>query len=129
MKKRLLLLPIAALTLAACQETLEERCVREAKTYTEKNCPANIDPNTTIDSMAFDVKSHTMCYYYTLSGPADSKEVMAKVNPRKALLEVLRNSTSTKDYKDAGYNFKYIYRSKSKPGTVLFEATFTKNDY
>ena len=31
---------IAIAMFSACQETLEQRCQREAHTYTEKNCPA-----------------------------------------------------------------------------------------
>ena len=27
---------------SACQESLEERCLREAKTYTEKHCPMSV---------------------------------------------------------------------------------------
>lgn len=115
--------------MTACQESLEERCEREAKTYTEKKCPARIDENTTIDSMDFDRTTHTMSYYYTLGGPADNKGALSKVNPRKVLLEGLRNSTETKTCKDAGYNFRYVYRSKSNPEQTLFEVTFTEKDY
>lgn len=121
------LLALAMMT--ACQESLEERCEREAKTYTEKKCPAPIDENTTVDSMSFDRQTHTMSYYYTLGGPADNKEALSKVDPRKVLLEGLRNSTETKTCKDAGYNFRYVYRSRTTPGLVLFEVTFTAKDY
>ena len=59
---------IAIAMLSACQETLEQRCQREAHTYTEKNCPALIAKDVTIDSLTFDKQSHTLCYAYTLGG-------------------------------------------------------------
>ena len=38
MKKFWILAAICTL-LAGCRESLEDRCAREAKEYTEKNCP------------------------------------------------------------------------------------------
>lgn len=127
--KKFLLPLVAIAVLTACQESLEDRCAREAKEYTEKKCPAPIADNTTIDSLVFDKETHTMCYYYTLSGPADDEAVIAKANPRPVLLQEVRNATSTKACKDAGYSFKYVYMSKSQYGKVLFEAVFTEKDY
>ena len=45
------------------------------------------------------------------------------------MLKELRNSANLKDYKEAGYNFSYIYYSTKNKGTRLFEATFQKKDY
>lgn len=123
------LLAAVALLSVSCQESLEDRCAREARDYTEKKCPAPVGENVTIDSIGFDRSTHTMQYYYTLSGAADNKALLDSINPRAQLLQEVRNSTSVKDYKDAGYNFTYIYRSKSHPETVLFEATLTRKDY
>lgn len=127
--KKIVITMMAIAFLTACQESLEDRCAREAKSYTEKKCPAPVGDNTTIDSIGFDKATHTMLYYYTLSGAADDAEAVASVNPRANLLQEIKNSTSIKAYKDAGYNFKYIYRSQKNPQTILFETTFTKKDY
>lgn len=127
--KKIILPMLVAMCLVSCQESLEDRCAREAKKYTEKKCPAPVGENTTIDSLVFDKQTHTMCYYYTLSGIADDKDVIDKANPRNALLQEVRNTTSTKTYKDAGYNFKYIYFSQKNRGTVLFQTLFTAKDY
>lgn len=113
----------------ACQESLEDRCAREAREYTAKKCPARIDAHTTVDSFTFERATHTVHYHYTLSGPADNKEAVMSINPREKLLEAVRNATADKDYKDAGYNFTYTYRSASNPQEVLFETTFTEKDY
>ena len=117
------------LLLCACQETLEERCVREAKEYTKKNCPAPIGNGVTIDSMSFDVATHTLIYLYTLDGAADDSTVIHNSNPKDLMLQQLKNATSMKPYKDAGYNFRYTYYSTKHKGTKLFEVTFQEKDY
>ncbi len=129
MKKTIFAAMAALLALTACQESLEDRAAREAKEYTVKNCPAQIEENITIDSLAFDRSTHTMCYYYTLMGAADNKEAIENSNPRDVLLKSIRNSTSVKTYKDAGYSFKYTYFSAKDKGKVLYTVTFKKGDY
>ena len=127
--KKIFWILAACLFLTACQETLEQRCAREAKEYTEKNCPAPIAKDVTIDSMSFDVATHTLTYSYTLSGVIDDSAVIRRNNPTDQMLLQLRNATATKPYKDAGYTFRYIYYSKKNKGTKLFEATFLDKDY
>lgn len=116
-------------SLVSCQESLEDRCAREAKEYTRKNCPVTFDKDMALDSMTFDKSTTTLNYYYTVGGNLDDKEALKKVNARKILLDQLRNTTSIKNYKEAGYSFKYIYWSKSKKGTKVAEYTFTKKEY
>ncbi|MBQ7419267.1 MAG: hypothetical protein IJV17_00845 [Prevotella sp.] len=123
------LLIIALLLVCSCQETLEERCAREAKEYSEKHCPAPIAPNVTIDSMSFDVPSHTLTYSYTLSGAADDTAVVRRNDPKGQMLQYLKNATAMKPYKDAGYNFRYIYYSTKNKGQKIYEATFQEKDY
>lgn len=122
------ILPLSIL-MAGCQESLEDRCAREAREYTQKKCPAPIDENTTIDSVSFDKETKTMKYYYTIGGAADNEEIIRKVNPRKALLDGIKNSTAIQAYKEAHYNFAYTYRSKKDKGKLLYETTFTAQDY
>ncbi len=129
MKKIFFAAMTVLLTLSACQESLEDQCTRMAKEYTARNCPAPIGENVTIDSLVFERSTHTMCYYYTLSGDADSKAAVERADPRKVLLPEVKNSTSVKAYKDAGYNFKYTYCSAKNKGVVLYTVTFTKKDY
>lgn len=114
---------------AACQESLEDRCAREAKEYTKKNCPGRIDEHTTIDSLVFERATRTMHYYYTLKGNADDMEKINNSDPSGLLLGQIRNSTSIKTYKDAGYNFAYTYHSEKDKGKILFQKTFTPKEY
>ncbi len=128
MKITYALLALVALA-ASCQESLEEKCEREARTYTQKKCPAPVNKNTIIDSMTFDRQTHTLRYHYTLRGPADNEAIGQSNLAYDMLLRELKNATFVKDYKDAGYNFRYTYRSQKDSSKVLYDVTFTKDDY
>lgn len=97
--------------------------------YTMKQCPAQMGDNLVIDSMTFHPATHTFCYYYTLKGTLDSVGVLNKENIREVMVRELRNTTSMMAYKEAGYKFKYTYRSQKNPKNVLLEMLFTKKDY
>lgn len=126
--KRLLFLffPLAFLT--ACQETLEERAAREAVKYTQKNCPARIDEYTMMDSMTFDKPTHTLSYYYRLQGAAD-RDGIETGEIRAALLQQVKNATHLRAYQEAGYRFRYVYRSAQSPDVTRFDITFSAADY
>ena len=118
----------AMLIAVSCQESLEDRCAREAKEYNDKKCPAKVLDGVTIDSLVFDRSTHTLNYYYTFSGMSNNKEMMSKINPRKILVDELRNSTKVQAYKEAGYNFHYIYFSASTR-EKLADILVTEKDY
>ena len=128
MKKTILLL-MSIWLLTACQESLEDRCQREAKEFTEKACPRHIDKEIVLDSMTFEKATHTISYLYTLTGTLDNPQRVDNAKFREALLLEVKNSTNLKLYKDAGYSFRYAYYSQKENGTKLFEATFRENDY
>ncbi len=127
MKKILFVLVVVLM--ASCQETLEERGAREARDYTEKHCPTPVASNVVMDSMTFDKATHTFGYYYTLKGTIDDTATIRRNNPRDLLLQQVRNSTNLKTFKEAGYNFRYVYRSTKQKGFVLFDETFKSKDY
>jgi len=131
MKKKaaVLLLVVMTMLTIACQEPLEDRCSREAREYTKKNCPMRVAPNIVLDSMTFDKTTHTVSYCYTVQGILDNPTVFTTNTPRDLLLQQVRNETKLKLYKEAGYSFSYIYYSAQKKGTRLFEATFHQMDY
>ena len=122
--------------MASCQETLEERGAREARDYTEKHCLKAQNEalyesakDIVMDSMTFDKATHTFGYYYTLKGTIDDTATIRRNNPRDLLLQQVRNSTNLKTFKEAGYNFRYVYRSTKQKGFVLFDETFKSKDY
>jgi len=127
--KKLFIITSFTLILSACQESLEDRCAREAKEYTKKNCPAKLEKNINIDSLTFERETHTLHYYYTLTGKADNEGVMEEINGVQILKDNLKNSTALKTYKDNGYRFTYTYRSEKDPSKILMEVTLTDKDY
>ena len=67
----------ALLGFCACHfESFDERCAREAREYTEKQCPRRMDQYTLMDSLTYDDHSRTLNYYYTLEGVLDNDTVM-----------------------------------------------------
>lgn len=133
--------------ISSCKhESFDERCAREAREYTQKQCPQRIDSGITLDSMTYkmtgmkeNVQERNFMYYYTFSGKQDSLlNKMLKEFPdtarkrlddfKTALLNGLTNSVQLKPYKDKGFNFEYIYYSK-KAKKVLLHYKFTKTDY
>jgi hypothetical protein len=127
--KKLCMIASFALFLTACQESLEDRCAREAKEFTRKNCPSKIEKNINIDSLTFERETHTLHYYYTFTGNADREGVMEEINGLDILKENLKNSTAMKVYKENHYNFTYTYHSEKDPKKVLLEVTLTDKDY
>lgn len=127
--KKLCMIVSFSLFLIACQESLEDRCAREAKEFTRKNCPSKIEKNINIDSLTFERETHTLHYYYTLTGNADREGVMEEINGLDILKENLKNSTAMKVYKENHYNFTYTYHSEKDPKKVLLKVTLTDKDY
>ncbi len=120
---------LAAMMAVGCQESLEDRCAREAKEYSKKNCPTLVAENIVMDSMTFDKATHTISYVYTLSGKLDSQEMVNAGNSRQLLLEQVKNSANLKLYKDAGYSFRYVYHSEKNKNRKLLDVTFKEKDY
>ena len=127
--KKLWVLSAILLLLSACQESLEDRCARETKEYTRKNCPAKMDNNSILDSLTFERDTHTLHYYYRLTGFADNDSIVEKLDAANILKNELRNTTTLKLYKDNHYRFAYTYRSEKDPKKVLLDFVFTDKDY
>ena len=127
--KKLWVLSAILLLLSACQESLEDRCARETKEYTRKNRPAKMDNNSILDSLTFERETHTLHYYYRLTGFADNDSIVEKLDAGNILKNELRNTTTLKLYKDNHYRFAYTYRSEKDPNKVLLDFVFTDKDY
>lgn len=134
MKKRNLFIPAltAIFMFSGCNfESFDKRCQREAKEYTEQQCPRRLDPCTVLDSMNYDINSRTLQYYYTLEGMLDSTNILTDevvTGFKKQLKDDIINSVQLRKYKEEGINFNYIYISKSSGKTSL-KILFTPKDY
>lgn len=130
-KKKILFLAFAALSLVSCHRTnLEDLAAKSAEDYTDRYCPTPFVDSQRTDSVGFDRATHTFSYYYTISGKIDDPVVIAKGQRQIAssILSSLKENTSMKEFKQAAYNFHYVFRSQ-KNGNVLIDTTFTKKDY
>lgn len=132
MRKFFIRLSIPALViLAGCHhQSLADRATQEAKEYTERYCPTPVIDFQRTDSVTFDESTLSFNYYYTLVGKADDKTIIKDLLPKlkNALLSQLIENTKAKAYKEAGFNFHYIFRSE-KNGEVLIDETICKEHY
>jgi hypothetical protein len=127
--KKFWIISAFALLFASCQESLEDRCAREAQEYTRKNCPIPMDSNTTLDSLTFERNTHTLHYHYKLTGFADQDSIVKKIDAVNVLKKELKNTTTLKLYKDNHYRFAYTFRSEKDPEKILIDVVFTDKDY
>lgn len=122
---------VSVIILSSCHHTtLEDQAEKMAEDYTERNCPTPTQDMTITDSISFNRATKTFNYYYRLTDKADNAEAIAKVKGKigKSLIQAMKENTSLKVYKDASYNFNYVYRS-DKTGQVLYQKTITAKDY
>lgn len=126
--KKILLAASLVVALCSCQESLEERAAREANDFTRKNCPVKISDVLTTDSLVFDKATHTLHYCLSVSGSADTT-VIRKDVLRADMVKSLKSNTAIRNYKDAGYTFKYTFFSTKHRGMVLCEVIITNKDY
>ena len=126
------LLLMAALGVA-CTESFEDRCQREAREFTKKQCPRLIDKEACIvmDSMTFNRTPLGFTYHYHVQGQLDSRELLTdeKLEQFKEdLLANVRQDISLKPYKEKGFTFTYRYLSGST-GHLFTEAVIGPDDY
>ena len=127
--KKVILFVLAVLTLGACQESLEDKCARECEEFTKRKCPSAVAQDMIVDSMSFERASHTIQYYYKLTGASDRADAYQKDEARNLLKNALKNTTQVMAYKEAGYSFRYIYYSEKNPQTVYLDILLTEKDY
>ena len=120
---------MAALVLGACQESLEDKCARECMEFTKRKCPSAVAEEMIVDSMTFDRASHTIQYFYKLTGTSDRADTYETDQARELLKNALKNTTQVMVYKEAGYSFRYVYYSEQNPQTVYLDVLLTEKDY
>lgn len=130
--RRVACLIAVCLLLVACQEKKMDRFEREAKDFTEKNCPQQLDAVTTLDSMVFekDGDEGTLRLYYTLNFTEEERgrfmDVLTDVGEEN--LSMVKNSLQLVKYKEAGVRFSYIYHD-ALTGDKLVQYDFSRKDY
>ena len=129
---RLFSFSILLLTVASCQEKKEDFFERDAREYTEKNCPRQMDEITRLDRIVFEKGGEmgTLKQYYTLTLTDDARqELMKKLDELGDMnLKIIRNSVILEKHKRAEVDFDYIYHDEAT-GDKIAEYHFTPEDY
>ncbi|MBQ9285877.1 MAG: hypothetical protein IJ209_06325 [Bacteroidaceae bacterium] len=115
----------------SCTESFVERRQREAKEFTERECPRMVDTYIRMDSMVFSMEPTGLVYYYTVLGDYDKEELFTPTlveEFRSQLLTNINNSLDLRRDKEEGFTFTYHYFSAST-GQTLIEASFGPEDY
>jgi hypothetical protein len=127
--KRIVFFVAALLLLAACQESIEERAAREAREMTEAKCPMPIGNNMMLDSIVFDIPSHTQSQYFRVLGEIDNESLLRSMDTKSLLVSELKNNPSYLPLMERNVVFHYVYRSGSDTEKVLLDLTLTSDDY
>lgn len=121
------------LAFTSCQERKADFFERDAREYTEKNCPQMLDEYTTLDSVVY-VKEKDgagdLVQYYSLNlNEAARQELMNQLGELAEMnLTAVRNSIVFAKHKEEGVSFTYIYHDATT-GEKIVEYHFTKKDY
>ena len=131
MKQLIIGIVACAALLCSCHENMEKRAQREAREYTEKYCPTPVQNYTRTDSVVFDIPTRTYTYFCCVNGKMDNEELIKAhwQNISDGLREEVAANTGLKAYKEAGFCFRYLMYSNSKPGKLLYNITISPNDY
>ena len=83
------------------------------------------------DSVVFDIPTRTYTYFCCVNGKMDNEELIKAhwQNISDGLREEVAANTGLKAYKEAGFCFRYLMYSNSKPGKLLYNITISPNDY
>lgn len=129
--KKLLFLLLMPVFCSCGYENFDERCAREAREITRKSCPRPVEEGIVLDSLTYDMATHTMTYYHTVSEPLDRDSLYTQ-EVKDALFDLQKKdvtqSVGLKAYKDKNVNFRYRYLSSST-GKTLLEHTVTPAHY
>jgi hypothetical protein len=59
----------------------------------------------------------------------DTSSTILPDQQRQALVSGVKNATNLKAYKDEGYSFRYVYRSRKQPDMMYYDTTIKAEDY
>jgi hypothetical protein len=123
--KRFIYFAILALVFSSCHENLSERAEREAKEYTERNCPTPVINYSRTDSVCFDKKHNNYIYYCSFVDKFDNEKIINQNRSQihEGLYHSISTNTGLKPYIEAGFSFTYIVRSDKQPSKILFKDT------
>lgn len=129
---RLFLITAIPVVLASCTESFADRCRREAREYTERECPRLEHQYVIMDSMTYSDAPQGFTYHYRFtealldSGATIDPELLEQLGEH--IRQGLRQNITLKPYKERGFTFTYRYLS-ARTDSLLFETSFGPEDY
>ena len=129
----LILFFVMLLAFTSCQERKADFFERDAREYTEKNCPQMLDEYTILDSVVYVREKDgagDLVQYYSLNLNEEARqELMNQLGKLADMnLTAVRNSIVFAKHKEEGVSFTYIYHDATT-GEKIVEYHFTKKDY
>lgn len=127
-----LLTALLLVLLASCTESFSDRCRREAKEYTERECPRLEHQYVIMDSMTYSDDPQGFTYHYRFtealldSGATIDPELLEQLGEH--IRQGLRQNITLKTYKERDFTFTYRYLS-ARSDSLLFQVSFGPEDY
>ena len=123
----------AVLAFSSCQEKKADFFEREAKAYTEKHCPQQLDEFTRVDSVVYvkNDEAGELRFYYSVTFKEDTLRTLMMDHLGElgdSHLKSVRNSVFYSKQKEAGVTFTYIYHDAVR-GDKFAEYHFAPDDY
>ena len=120
--------------LLSCQTSLEDRFTLEAKEYTNRYCPKQIDDVVVLDSVvyrkAYENNNGTYSYYHSVNVNEQGVDTL-KTHEKEIYDEFLNRINNTQDLKqikDAGITIEYVFYSLDN-NNQIFDFKFSKDIY
>lgn len=128
-RKRAFLIALTFVGLTtACQESFDQSLEREAREYTNRHCPQEVETGTILDSLVYNPQKRELTYFYSIS--ATNECIFREKTP--LLHELLKqrtiNDVTFKDVKDHGVAFRYLYQSEEN-GNVVYQTLIKAQEY
>ena len=113
----------SAMLLCSCHESIEKRAQREAREYTERNCPTPVLNYMRTDSVVFEMNTRTYHYYCSIMDELDDAKVF-EMN-RKLIVD----NFMKRAYKSEGFNFALTLHSGKDSKVKYFDKVYTPKEY
>lgn len=110
-----------------CQQNFDDRLAKEAREYTQKHCPRQLDAYTTLDSTAYNTKTRTYRNYLTLNAQTPAALLDNLQLVKQTLIRDLQNDANWNAARKKEINFEYIYRMEA--GGQAFTIRLVPQDY
>ena len=98
----------SAMLLCSCHESIEKRAQREAREYTERNCPTPVLNYMRTDSVVFEMNRKLIVDNF---------------------MKQIDESTSLRAYKQEGFNFALTLHSGKDSKVKFFDKVYTPEEY